>query len=94
MSDSSQNPTRKGALTTLLTLPALAAILASGASGVARADTRSDLKYQSTPNNGQQCSQCALFVAGKTPGGDGTCKIIPGTVSSSGWCAAFSKKPS
>jgi hypothetical protein len=68
--------------------------LASGATGIARADARTDLKYQSTPNGGLHCSDCALFVPGKSATDDGTCKIIPGAVSPNGWCAAYSKKPS
>jgi hypothetical protein len=95
MTDASRSLTRGSALKNLLTLPALAAAaLAAGATGLARADSRADLKYQSTPNNGQHCSDCALFVPGKTATDDGTCKVIPGSISPNGWCVAFSKKPS
>ena len=89
----SRDMTRKGALGKLLVLPALAGLLAAGATGVARADSRVDLKYQSTPNGQQQCSLCVLFVPGKAATDDGTCKVITGAISPNGWCTAFAKVP-
>jgi hypothetical protein len=85
--------TRKEALTHLLVLPALAGVLLAGTTAVARADSRVDLKYQSTPKNNQKCSDCVLFVPGKTAKDDGTCKIITGDISPNGWCTAFAQKP-
>lgn len=90
----STDMTRRGALVQLFVLPALASVLAVGATGVARADMRADLKYQSTPKGDQKCSDCTLFVPGKTPKDDGTCKVIPGAISPNGWCTAFAKRSS
>ncbi|HTX60363.1 MAG TPA: high-potential iron-sulfur protein [Verrucomicrobiae bacterium] len=73
----------------LLTLPALAAALAAGTAGTARADSRVDLKYQSKPNGKQKCSDCVLFTPAKKPTDDGTCKVITGAISPNGWCTAF-----
>jgi hypothetical protein len=83
--------TRKRALGVLV-LPALTAAIAAGTGGIARADNRVDLKYQSTPKGDQMCSACTLFVPGKTPASDGTCKVITGTISPNGWCTAFAKR--
>ena len=92
MTQRSGGITRKGALVQMLVLPALAGGLFVGSTVVARADSRVDLKYQSTPKDGQKCSDCMLFVAGKTPKDDGTCKVITGAISPNGWCTAYAKK--
>jgi hypothetical protein len=84
---------RKQALTNLLVLPALAGALGVGATTIAQADSRETLKYQSTPKDGHKCSACTLFVAGKSPTADGTCKVIAGSISPDGWCTAFSQRP-
>jgi hypothetical protein len=89
MSDFSKGYTRKGALQKLIVLPALAAAFATGATAVARADSRTTLKYQSTPKGKQKCKECTLFVPGKIATSDGTCKVITGAISPNGWCTAF-----
>ncbi len=93
MTDFSKSVTRKEALTNLLALPALASALAIGTTTIARADSRTQLKYQSTPKGNQKCSGCTLFVPGKTAAADGTCKVITGSISPNGWCTAFSQRP-
>lgn len=90
----SNDITRKRALGALFVLPALTAAIAAGAGAMARADSRVDLKYQSTPKGKQMCSDCTLFVAGKTATDDGTCKVITGAISPNGWCTAFAQRPS
>jgi hypothetical protein len=92
MRDSSTDVTRKAALVKLFVLPALAGAFAAGTSVVARADSRVDLKYQSTPKSNQKCSECVLFTPGKTATSDGTCKVITGAISPNGWCTAFAKR--
>jgi hypothetical protein len=89
VNDFSKGVTRKEALTSLLVLPALASVLAIGTTTPARADSRTQLKYQSTPKGDQKCSACTLFVPGKSATADGTCKVITGAISPSGWCTAF-----
>ncbi|MDR3521983.1 MAG: hypothetical protein P4L54_10270 [Acidocella sp.] len=59
----------------------------------ARADelvSKDSVSYQTTPNNGSQCSQCKSFIAGATAGADGTCKVVAGPISPTGYCLAFS----
>lgn len=86
------NITRGGALRNLIVLPALAAACAMGATTYALADSRTDLKYQSTPKGKQKCDGCTLFVPGKTASANGTCKVISGPISPNGWCTAFAQK--
>jgi hypothetical protein len=93
VNDFSKSVTRKEALTNLLVLPALASALAVGATTIARADSRTQLKYQSTPKGNQKCSGCSLFAPGKTATANGTCKVISGPISPNGWCTAFSPRP-
>jgi hypothetical protein len=73
----------KGGLTVMA-----GAVLASTA---ARADDtqvdQSAVNYQTTPNNGQQCSGCVNFVA------PNACKVVSGTILPNGWCTAFAPKP-
>ncbi|HET7363685.1 MAG TPA: high-potential iron-sulfur protein [Burkholderiales bacterium] len=50
------------------------------------------MKYQDKPNDGQRCNDCIQFIAGPRPGANGTCKIVEGPISPSGWCIEFVKK--
>jgi hypothetical protein len=49
-------------------------------------------KYQAQPHGTQQCDGCALFVPGKAPSADGTCKVVDGSISPKGWCMFFAAK--
>ena len=42
--------------------------------------------YQSSPKNGQRCTDCTLFVA------PASCKLVDGAISPAGWCKLFAKK--
>jgi hypothetical protein len=42
--------------------------------------------YQTSPKNGQRCTDCALFIA------PASCKLVDGAISPAGWCKLFSKK--
>jgi hypothetical protein len=84
--------TRKEALASVLLLPALAAALTLGMTAVARADSRTQLKYQSKPLGGKKCSGCALFTSGKNATANGTCTVITGPISPHGWCTAYTPK--
>jgi len=85
MSDE-MNATRRNLLRGGLTILA-GTVLASTA---ARADDDkvdpSTVQYQTTPNNGQQCSGCVNFVA------PNACKVVSGTILPNGWCVAFAPK--
>jgi len=77
----------------VITLPALAAILAGGAITTAEAkSSKAAVKYQSKPKGSAKCSECRFFMAGKTKTAMGTCQIVDGSISPNGWCTAFTKK--
>jgi hypothetical protein len=42
--------------------------------------------YQATPKGDQNCAGCALFQA------PGSCTLLDGAISPTGWCKFFSKK--
>jgi len=44
------------------------------------------VQYQTMPKDGHKCGDCVNFEA---PSG---CKIVAGTISPDGWCAAFAPK--
>jgi hypothetical protein len=83
---------RREALTGLIVLPALAGFLASIPMPAAAKGSKAQFKYQSTPKNGQKCSGCKFFTAGKTPTASGTCAVVDGSISPNGWCTAYTAK--
>ena len=44
------------------------------------------MSYRPTPNGNQRCDNCANFQA------PGSCKLIDGPVSPSGWCILYNPK--
>jgi hypothetical protein len=84
--------TRKEALRGLIILPALAGLASAGVADAAATGSKTQFKYQSTPNNGKKCSQCTFFIKGSSSTANGTCKIVAGSISPNGWCTAFSAK--
>ncbi len=54
--------------------------------------TKAAMKYQDTPKGDQQCSNCSLFIFGKTPEAVGTCQVVEGSISPKGYCIAYKKK--
>ena len=54
---------------------------------------QASVKYQDKPNGNQQCSNCLQFVPGNTPTAMGTCKVVDGPVSPSGYCIIWVAKP-
>lgn len=49
---------------------------------------QSAVKYQTSPKDGKQCSDCNFFVA------PNACKQVDGEISPSGYCLLWAKKPS
>lgn len=83
--------TRQEALKSLV-LPALAAAVVA-TTGIADAkSSKSQLKYQDHPKGSAKCSECKLFLPGKTAKAAGSCKVVAGSISPNGWCLAFTKK--
>jgi hypothetical protein len=50
------------------------------------------MKYQDKPKGDQECSNCKFFISGKTSTANGTCRVVEGSISPTGWCTAYVKK--
>lgn len=50
--------------------------------------SKAQYKYQETPKDGKTCLECMHFVAEKNE-----CRMVEGTISPNGWCAAYYKLP-
>jgi len=48
---------------------------------------QSAVHYQQTAKDGQVCADCSHFTAPQT------CKLVDGTISPTGWCRLWVKKP-
>ena len=49
---------------------------------------KEDVAYRDKPNGGKSCASCRQFSP--SAAGKGTCAIVEGEVSASGWCVAYS----
>jgi anaerobic selenocysteine-containing dehydrogenase len=65
--------------------------LARPAAAQAKA-TKQAMQYQDQPKNGQRCDTCMQFIPGAKADGPGTCKVVEGPISPSGYCIAYVKK--
>jgi High potential iron-sulfur protein len=92
MNKSSRDITRRAFVANAIVLPALAGLLLAETTVAEAKGSQAQFKYQSTPKNGQKCSQCTFFIPGKPTTRDGTCKIVDGSISPNGWCISWSKK--
>lgn len=52
-------------------------VLTRPASAQSNASVRAQLKYQSMPKEGMNCTTCLEFLPGKTDQDPGRCKVIP-----------------
>lgn len=58
-------------------------------SGIAEAKIQqAAVKYQTTPKDGKQCSDCNFFIA------PNACKQVDGEIVPTGFCLLWAKKPS
>ena len=48
--------------------------------------------YQPKPHGKDQCDNCIHFIPGKTPKANGTCMVVEGSISPSGWCVMYARK--
>jgi hypothetical protein len=76
----------------MILLPALAGLLTKTALADDTKVAQSAVQYQTKPNGDKQCSKCAFFIPGATTDANGTCKIVAGDISPSGYCVAFNAK--
>lgn len=79
------------------------AVIASGAAlgglvlngralGQTGTESKAMAKYQDKPHGSQECDTCMQFIPGKASSGNGTCKIVEGSISPKGWCMNFTPK--
>ena len=72
---------------TVLLAAGAAPFVVMGATGAKAAKlSQTAARYQNSPKDGKQCSNCNLFVP------PNACKSVDGTISPSGWCALYVKK--
>jgi len=50
---------------------------------------KSDVQYQSSPSDGQQCSGCAYYITDMNDDGLGACAIVEGMIEPEGWCVSY-----
>jgi|HubBroStandDraft_2_1064218.scaffolds.fasta_scaffold1328383_2 hypothetical protein len=87
-------PTRTSFLKSMIVLPALAALTSALASADAAKSSQASMHYQSTPSDGKQCSGCNFFIPGSSATASGTCKVVDGSISPTGYCIAYNAKGS
>lgn len=92
MRDSSKGLSRRSFLSGVVVLPALAGLVLTQTATAEAKGSQAQFKYQKTPNNGKNCSQCKFFVKGSSPTANGSCSLVAGTISPNGWCIAYAKK--
>ena len=64
--------------------------LAIAADRAAAKASKAELLYREAPKEGKSCSTCRLFTPSEP--GKGTCAVLEGPVSASGWCMAYSSR--
>ena len=87
-----EQSTRRTFLHGMIALPALAGLLTAAASADASKAPKAAMHYQDSPNGNSQCSACKFFIAGKSATDSGTCQIVDGAISPTGYCMAFAAK--
>jgi hypothetical protein len=92
MKESPKETTRGAFIANAIMLPALAAALLAETATADAKGTKTQFKYQSTPNGGHQCSGCKFFIKGSSATANGTCQLVDGSISPKGWCTAWSSK--
>ena len=84
---SNESPSRRSVLLRGIACAAGAATVLTAAADSAMAAQlpKTVAGYQDKPHDGQECSQCALFVK------PNTCQSVAGTISPTGWCRLYRK---
>jgi hypothetical protein len=85
-------PTRRSFVRGVIMLPALAGLLTEAVLADETKVSQSAVQYQTKPNGDKQCSKCTFFIPGATADANGTCKLIDGVISPTGYCVAFNAK--
>lgn len=61
-------------------------------SGDSNKNSKEEVAYQGTPENGQQCSACRYFVPAENENEAGTCRIVSGSIEPDDWCNLYSEQ--
>lgn len=83
---------RRHFVVTLAALPVLAGACVARASADSSKVSKAAMHYQTAPNGGMQCSGCRFFTPGSDARSDGSCQIVEGAISPSGYCIAYAAK--
>ncbi len=75
-----------------VTCVALASAFTGKAFAAQAKSTKAAANYQDKPNGDKKCSNCNLFIPGKTPTADGACQVVEGSISPEAYCTLYSKK--
>lgn len=51
--------------------------------------TQAAVEYQSSPNDGNRCSECQFYIPDMNGDGLGACAIVEGLIDPEGWCVSF-----
>ena len=51
--------------------------------------SKSAVSYQEEPSDGQQCSNCQLYIPDKNGDGLGACAVVEGTIAPEAWCTSY-----
>lgn len=79
---------RRSVLRNVAFVAASAGVLSATLSKTAEAKAAQNLVgYQDQPHGSQQCDNCAQFEP------PSACKVVDGTISPTGWCKVYVKKP-
>jgi len=69
-------------------LAGVAGLIPSASAAAQSKLSQADSGYQTRPNGGQRCELCANWQA------PGSCKVVSGPISPSGWCSLFAARKS
>lgn len=47
------------------------------------------VQYRTHPNGNKECGKCSQFVAGRTAGSDGYCKVVEAMITPHGYCNCY-----
>lgn len=63
------------------------ALAATGPAAKTKKVSKASVKYQTKPNSGKKCGDCAHFMASSN-----SCKRVEGDISANGWCGLWTQK--
>jgi hypothetical protein len=64
-----------------------------GTAGAQAKVKKSQVRYQTSPKGDERCGLCVHYISSNSGQGPGSCKIVAGSISPSGWCAEWEAKP-